>query len=248
MKAFQQTQLEFVAHIKDPESNPFKGEIEDARLKIYRDLFFNNVSGFLSSGFPVLESLYAPEDWQALARRFFADHHCRSPYFVDISKEFVEFLSNEYQLTDKDPEFMQELAHYEWLELDLSVRKAGQQFAPWDQTSKIENVVVSELASLVSYQYPVHQISPDFRPQEPSGPIYLVVYRDNEDAVNFTLVNEVTAHLINIVQQNQEVSLQDLIQVMIEAMPQLAPQQVADSVQQVVVQLLTQQILLPVTI
>ncbi|MGJ8680851.1 HvfC/BufC family peptide modification chaperone, partial [Paraglaciecola sp.] len=51
MKTFQQTQSEFIAHIKDPDANPYIGQIDDARLNVYRELFFNNVLGFLSSGF-----------------------------------------------------------------------------------------------------------------------------------------------------------------------------------------------------
>lgn len=251
MKNFQQTQLDFIAHIKDPDANPYQGDIEDDRLKIYRELFFNNVLGFLSSGFPVLESLYTELVWQQLARKFFAQHHCRSPYFIDISKEFVEFLSNEYEPTESDPVFMQELAHYEWLELDVSVRKSPitslQKAAqPWDGDSEVVWLCMSHLASLVSYQFPVHQISQEFQPSESQGVNYLVVYRDSEDEVNFTLVNEVTAHLLSIIQTEDKITVESLIQTMIAAMPQLEPQQVSDSLQQVLQELLTQQILLPV--
>ncbi|MCF2949852.1 putative DNA-binding domain-containing protein [Paraglaciecola aquimarina] len=246
MKSFQQIQLDFVAHIKDPDENPYQGDIEDERLKIYRELFFNNVLGFISSGFPVLESLYCEQDWQQLARQFFAQHKSRSPYFIDISKEFVEFLSNEYQPTESDPIFLRELAHYEWLELDLSVRKVQQPMDFWDGQSAVSSVRMSQLASLVSYPYPVHQIAPDFQPSESQGTVYLVVYRDNTDEVNFTLVNEVTAHLLTIIQDEDKIQVQALIQSMITALPQLKPQQVIDSLQKVLQQLLSQHILLPV--
>lgn len=246
MKTFQQTQSEFIAHIKDPDANPYIGQIDDARLNVYRELFFNNVLGFLSSGFPVLESLYTEQNWKLLARKFFANHHSRSPYFIDISKEFVEFLSNEYEPNDSDPIFMQELAHYEWLELDVSVRKSRQDGVIWDGKSEVTDVCLSQLASLVSYQFPVHQISTDFQPSESAGTVYLVVYRDDEDEVNFTLVNEVTAHLLNTIQHSGKIEIKSLMQVMIEAMPQLDAKQVSESLQQVIKQLLSQQILLTV--
>lgn len=247
MKAFQQTQLDFIAHIKDPDANPYQGGIKDERLQVYRELFFNNILGFLSSGFPVLESLYSEQDWQILARKFFAQHQCRSPYFIDISKEFVEYLSNEYPLTEDDPVFIRELAHYEWLELDVSVRKSSQAHGIWDAESDVESVCLSELASLVSYPYPVHQISQDFQPTDSTELVYLVVYRDVEDEVNFTLVNEVTAHMLNVIQQNEVLAIDQLIEIMSQALPQLASQQVAESLQQVLAQLLAQQILLPVS-
>ena len=245
MKSFRETQHAFMAHIKNPQVHAFDEGIEDRRLNVYRELFFNNIIGFLNSGFPVLQSLYSESDWQQLARKFFSQHHCRSPYFIDISKEFVEFLSSEYQLTDSDPVFMCELAHYEWLELDLSVRKTQQNIPVWNGTSEISQVQMSDLASLVSYQYPVHQISVDYCPTEPSDVVYLVVYRNTQDEVNFTLVNAVSAHLLNTISEQGIVSVESLTENMIAAMPQLEHHQISDSLQQVLQQLLLQEILLP---
>jgi hypothetical protein len=245
MKSFQETQHAFMQHIKDPQANPFDGGIEDRRLEIYRELFFNNILGFLSSGFPVLESLYSEQQWKSLARRFFSEHQSRSPYFIDISKEFVEYLSNEYQLSQSDPVFMCELAHYEWLELDLSVRKSTQIAKQWDGHSQFTEVMMSDLATLVSYHYPVHQISADFCPSEAGEIVYLVVYRDSSDEVNFTLVNAVSAHLLNTILQQRVVSIDSLNKIMIAAMPQLDAQQIIESVQQVLQTLLRQEILFP---
>lgn len=242
MKAFQLSQLEFIRHIKNPRVHGFDHGIEDRRLQIYRDLFFNNILGFLSSGFPVLESLYSDGQWQSLARSFFAEHQCRSPYFVDISKEFVEYLSNDYQLTECDPPFMLELAHYEWVELAASIQKQSQPLKFWDGEEEYGNVALSELASLLSYQYPVHLISRDYLPEKLAEAQYMVVYRDSQDKVNFTLVNAATAYLLNVLEQQSQ-GLPQLSVILSAAMPQLVPEQVAASVKETVEQLLTQQIL-----
>ncbi|MBU3003796.1 HvfC family RiPP maturation protein [Paraglaciecola arctica] len=245
MNSFIETQHAFMRHIKDPEASPYEGDIEDRRLAIYRELFFNNILGFLSSGFPVLESLYSPQQWKELARKFFSEHQCRSPYFIDISKEFVEYLSSEYELNESDPIFMRDLAHYEWLELDLNVRQSVQSAKAWDGHAEVTAVSMSELATLVSYQYPVHQIGPDFCPKEAGEVVYLVVYRDSSDEVNFTLVNAVSAHLLNTISQQEVATVDYLNQIMIEAMPQLETQQIIESVKQVLQTLLQQEILLP---
>lgn len=245
MTSFKDTQHAFIQHIKNPVAHPEVSGIEDRRLKIYRELFFNNILGFLSSGFPVLQSLYTDTQWQGVARKFFIEHKCRSPYFIDISKEFVEYLSNEYELSAEDPVFIKELAHYEWLELDVSVRKSSQDMRPWDGNSPIKQVQMSGLASLVSYQYPVHQISSDYQPTEISDVNYLVIYRDDKDEVNFSLLNAVTAFLLNTIIEQGTISLNQLTESMSQAMPQLTVEQVNDSLVQVVKQLLRQQILLP---
>ena len=44
---FKKHQYEFTAHIRDPERNARPDGIEDRRMGIYRDLFYNNVEGFL---------------------------------------------------------------------------------------------------------------------------------------------------------------------------------------------------------
>lgn len=248
MTSFLQTQAEFTRHIRDPENNPFDQGIEPRRLKIYQELFFNNVMGFLSSGFPVLESLYSEENWKALGRQFFAHHDCRSPYFVDISKEFVEFLSNEYEPGEQDPDFLQELAHYEWLELAVSIRPQTQSITLWDGQSEAEAVSMSELATLVSYQYPVHQISQEFIPEQPGEPVFLVVYRNDQDEVNFSLLNPVSAHLVNSIAQYESVTMQQLEQDMCEALPHLPALTVIDGLNQTVRELLNQQILYPTAV
>ena len=245
MSSFLQTQEAFINHIRDPEGHPYDQGIEQRRLKIYQELFFNNVLGFLSTGFPVLESLYSEQAWKQLGRKFFANHDCRSPYFVDISKEFVEFLSNEYEVTPEDPPFMLELAHYEWLELAVSIRPQTSEISLWDGEATVESVCMSELATLVSYQYPVHQIGPDFQPEEPGEPVYLVVYRDDEDEVNFSLVNPVSAHLLNLIQQEEVASVVWLQQQMCEALSHLPQEDVVQGLNDMMSELLAKGILLP---
>ncbi|WP_166426160.1 putative DNA-binding domain-containing protein [Paraglaciecola sp. 20A4] len=245
MYDFQKTQLEFIEHIKDPDNKPFKHPVESRRMDIYRDLFFNNIKGFLSSGFPVLESLYNEEQWNSLARQFFATHDCRSPYFTDISKEFVEYLSNEYELQAHDPIFMKELAHYEWMELAVSIRKQTQK---WDASKTVSNVQMSQLASVVSYQFPVHQISQDYQPTEPSEAIYLVIHRDSDDKVDFTLITAMTAHLLLTIENNEQLSIDSLNTMMIESLPQLDAEQVIQGIKQIVEQMIAQEILVPYSI
>lgn len=244
---FQQTQQDFVRHLKDPDNHPFDYGIEDRRMAIYRELFFNNVVGFLDSGFPVLKSLYPEQDWHQLARQFYAEHHCRSPYIVDISKEFVEYLAGEYTAQDRDPPFLQELAHYEWLELDVSVRKTTKPHQVWDQQSEVNGVWLSELASVVSYPFPVHQISQEFQPGQPTEPMYYVVYRDEEDEVQFLLINQVTAYMLTVLEQHGDMAVDELISQLQQALPQLPEEQVETSMRETLQQLLAATILLPVS-
>ena len=88
-----------------------------------------------------------------------------------------------------------------WLELDVSVRKSQQSAKRYTEQQQLpELIVMSELASLVGYPYPVHQISADFQPTEGEQPTYLVVYRDQDDDVAFFVANAITAHMLKVIE------------------------------------------------
>ena len=242
-KSFKETQLAFIRHIKDPSTNPAPAGIEDRRMNIYRDLFFNNIKGFLSNGFPVLEDMYSTLEWEALARKFFSQHNAQSPYFVDISKEFVEYLSNEYEQVAIDPPFMLELAHYEWLELSISVQKESRIQRYWKLGDAIKSVTLSELATMVSYQFPVHLIGPDYKPTEPAKqPVYLVVYRNTSSEVNFSLLNVATAQMLSSLSE-ESLSLEQVAEKMHDVMPHIDKEVIFNGAKSTIETLLEQQIL-----
>ncbi|BDX05745.1 DNA-binding domain-containing protein [Planctobacterium marinum] len=239
--SFIDVQQQFMRHIRDPQNNPAPQGIEDRRLAVYRELFFNNILGFLNSGFPVLESLYSEQDWQVLARRFFSDHDCRSPYFVDISREFVEFLANEVTEQEYRYPFVPELAHYEWLELNLSTRKSGP-LRIWDKVQSFNSFHFSPLAELVSYQWPVHQISEHYIPDSPGEEnFFFVVHRDNDNQVHFSQINQVTAWLLSQM-EDRVFNLEQLNTVMLSGLSQLPSEQVLKATADIVEQMLGKQI------
>jgi len=244
-KHFTQVQEEFIQHIRQPQAHEAPGGVEDRRMKIYRELFFNNILGFLNNSFPVLKGIYPDSQWQALAREFFAQHDCRSPYFVDISKEFVEFLSNEYELKHDDPVFMLELAHYEWVELAVSIAQHDPEAKYWNGEDEYQGMCLNNSAWILSYQFPVHQISQEFQPQAPlDEPVYLVVYRDESDEVQFVVINAMTAHLLTLVENAQALDLSELQSQMQQALPQIPQNQLNDGVVMLVQQMLQKGILL----
>jgi uncharacterized protein len=202
--AFIRQQYAFAAHIRDPRRNPPPADIEDRRLGIYRELFFNNVEGFLRSSFPVLRQLLDEQSWLALARDFFARHRCHSPLFLEIPREFLAYLDEERGERDSDPPFLRELAHYEWVELALSIAENAAPAAVEAQGDLLAGKpVLSALAWPLVYRYPVHRISPDFQPRQPGEqPVYLLVYRDEADEVGFIELNPVSARLFALLQEH----------------------------------------------
>ena len=109
----EQVTRQLTSYIRDPESVGLPEGFEARRLNIYRDLFYKNIEGFISSGFPVLRSLFEDDVWRDIVRDFMIQHRCHAPYFLEISQEFLLYLQNSRVRRAEDPAFMQKLAHYE---------------------------------------------------------------------------------------------------------------------------------------
>ncbi len=202
---FQQIQYDFAAHIRDPENRDKPQGLEDRRMAIYRDLFFNNVEGFLSGNFPVFKQISAESYWLKLARDFFNHHRCHTPYFLEIGLEFLRFVEEEREPSPEDPVFMQELLHYEWVELALDASELELPLQNVNANGDLlqAHPVQSPLAWLLSYQFPVHCIRPDYQPEEaPEQPTFLIAYRNREDEVNFMEVNSVTGRLLYLLSED----------------------------------------------
>lgn len=210
---FQKRQREFAAHLRDPVRNACAG-IEDRRLRIYRELFYNNVEDCLASAFPVLRRLSADAVWHARVRDFYARHRSAAPQFHRVPEEFLRFLEAERGEHPDDPPFLRELAHYEWVELELSI-------SPLELTPEIADPngdllaqppLLSPLAWTLAYAWPVQRIGPDFQPQAPGAqPTYLIVNRDRQDRVRFLEVNPVTARLTTLIEAEPAASGRELL-------------------------------------
>jgi hypothetical protein len=193
---FRVTQQAFAAYLRNPALNPPPAGIEDRRLAIYRDLFFNNVDNFLRGFFPVLHSLYSEADWLDMSRGFFSQHRAETPYFLQISEEFLAWLEQGFVPRPCDPPWLRELAHYEWLELALDVAEEEFPHAGFDADGDLLSGVPvhSPLAVLARYDWPVHQVSAAHRDIVPAE-AFLMVYRDRSERVRFLELNRVSARL-----------------------------------------------------
>lgn len=219
MKSFQQTQLALARYLRAPEKHPAPDQAEERRLHIYRDLIYNNIESFIANVFPVTRSILSDLDWHSLVRSFIESHYCQTPYFLQISDEFVHYLLQERGLRPGDPPYLLELAHYEWIELALDV---STQVIP-DAGLLPKNMGesrprVSPLAICLEYQYPVQKISSVQKEWLPEL-TRLVVYRNREDRVCFKIASALTARLLFLLQTQDQVLNTLLQQVIAEIQP-----------------------------
>ncbi len=213
--AFVRQQYAFAAHIRNPEKNPNPEGIEERRMKIYRELFYNNIEGFIANTYPVLRQILPDDRWHAMIRDYFAHHVSHTPLFPEMPREFLKYLEHERKPQSDDPSFMLELAHYEWVELALSLLDEKIDETKIDsQGDLLDDIpVISPLAWALSYRFPVHKISPDFQPSEAGGmPTHLIVYRDAGFDVRFIEINPVTARLLQLFSGEDAVTGREALQ------------------------------------
>ncbi len=192
-------QRSFTAHIRNPEQNPAPDGVEDRRMKIYRDLFFNNMRSLLAANFPVLHALYTEDGWNRLVRDFYAGHRCHTPLFPEVAREFLRYLQDERGDREGDPPFLLELAHYEWVEMALELDNRCVDDVAADPSGDLlaGSPVLTPLVHVLSYRFPVHRISPEFRPDAPpEAPTHLLVWRNRADDVRFMQINDFTRLLL----------------------------------------------------
>ena len=89
----RQQQFALSKHIRDPENHSPPPDIEDRRLAIYRDLFYNNIEGLLAGNFPVIREILDDQTWHKLIHAFYREHLCQTHLFPEVPREFIRFLA-----------------------------------------------------------------------------------------------------------------------------------------------------------
>ncbi|HYD33450.1 MAG TPA: putative DNA-binding domain-containing protein [Methylophilaceae bacterium] len=200
---FQQYQLQFAGHIRNPVENKKPDRVSADRMRVYTEIVFNNLESSVSACFPICKNIVGARNWERLVREFFAQHQCSSPLFRKIPEEFLEFL----QTVEYVPAFLYSLAHYEWIELAVSVDDSQVDLARLDTQGDLLDGLpfFAPSLKLLSYAYPVHLISPNNQPTEPSSQVvHLLVFRNAEDNVRFIETNPITAALLQRLQNGEE--------------------------------------------
>lgn len=202
MSALREQLATLAAHVRDPKAHRGPEGIEPRRLKIYRDLVFNNLDSLLGGGFPVIRKTLGEAEWHALLRRFLALHHSRTPLFPELGLELVAFLQAH---PDPSRPWLAELAHYEWAELGLQLSDAA--LPPHDPAGDLLDGVpiLSPLAWPLAYAWPVSRIGPGYAATgTPSEPTLLLLRREDDGRIHFSALSPLLYRLLMLAGANGE--------------------------------------------
>ncbi len=199
MLGFQQYQKVFTAHIRDPKNNKKPDNVNEERIAVYRNGVYNNIFESVSVCFPVCQTTLGKKEWNNIIKRFVAMHAASSPIFRKIPEEFLKFLESD----NETPEYIKQLAHYEWVELavgslqsQMGIDKTGAN-QPIDL---LNQVPILAPHMLLEYDYPVHKISAQFTPKQLEQ-THLLVFRNLAFEVNFVELNPMTYLLLESIKK-----------------------------------------------
>ncbi|MGV8940300.1 MAG: DNA-binding domain-containing protein [Lysobacter sp.] len=214
-------------YIRDPDNAPAPAGIEARRLKVYRELFFNNLQSMLAGNFPVIHRILVSgstgDRWSPLIRDFYREHPSRTPLFTELAREFLRYLQHRADTDRQDPPWLPELAHYEWVELALQISENvaespryqlasahadGATAQQWSQNT----LRLSALAWPFAYRWPVHRLAPDYQPvPPPAEPTLLLLQRDAGGKVQFQQLSPLTFRLLDRIEQAPGLRAQRLL-------------------------------------
>lgn len=207
-----QTQERFTRYLRNPTDVAIPEGLDPRRMRVYQELVYENILSLLSGFFPVMDSLFSENEWRELIAEFIRDFKAETPYFPKLGEEFIFFLSAR-KAQDSELPFLLELAHYEWMELELYISEAERSMAMPVAQLEGASLQLSSVAVPLAYHYPVHRISEHFKPlAAPEEATYLLIFRDDEEKVRFYELQLLSYQLLMQIQQSPGGTAEEYLQ------------------------------------
>lgn len=215
--AFQRMQQDFTQLVRGKIA-PLPLGASPEKMALYNMLALNNIRDVIGPCFPMLTAILPKALWSELLEKFLANHHATTPLFHQVAKEFVSFLKQIYL-----PEypFIQDLAHYEWTELDVEIAEENKDSAkPVKSVTLLDTAwQIKSAARLLHYPYDVENIGLDYQPQKPID-TFLIVYRDSMEKIQFIKLNQLSYSVL-LIMQREKLSARQVIQQIASFFPSL---------------------------
>ena len=198
--SFIRIQREFAHYLRDPENVSPPASLPLERLAVYSNAVLHNMEMFIGDNFPRVKEMMEPATWAAMVKDYVRRYKTSTAVFVDLPAEFLAYL-DDYRDDEDDPSFLYELAHFEYLENQVSTDERHLTDVRADRGGDLLNEVpvINPTTQLVRYTYPVHTLSPDELPIEaPPTPTFIVAFRDRQHQFGFIDLNPATARVVEL--------------------------------------------------
>lgn len=182
---------------------------DEKRLKIYQELLLYNLNDVLSHTFPILLDLIPQDTWLQMLKNILKSEVVETPLFHELPLWLVNYIKR-HGISGYP--FAADLAHYEWVEIDVEISEHNSSQPAVSSEKLIEQTWQLNTSSrLLSYQYEVDKIGINYQPKDPQE-TYMIVYQKNGGTA-FLKLNEMTFQLLTMM-LNESMSAQEIIQAM----------------------------------
>lgn len=201
-------QRAFTQHLRDPDRIAPPADLAPERVAVYANAVIRNAETFIGENFPRIKSLLAEQAWLSMVRDYFSRHPSTTPLFVELPGEFLRYL-DELRDAPDDPAFLYELAHFEFLETQVSADEQRIDEREIDPKGDvIAGVpVVNPTLRLVRYTFPVHRIDASNQPDAaPDAPTFIAAFRDRGNHFGFIDLNSASARAVELLLRDDGLS------------------------------------------
>ncbi len=153
-----------------------------------------------------------------MVRDYFRRHASTTPLFVELPGEFLRYL-DEVRDDPDDPPYLYELAHFEFLETEVSADEHRIDELGVDASGDvIAGVpVVNPTLRLVRYTFPVHRLEVSHRPDgEPDAPTFIAAFRDRAHRFGFIDLNSASARAVELLLRDEGLSGDEVLRAIAE--------------------------------
>ena len=198
--AFIRRQRQLARYLRDPIRAPVPPGLDERRAGLYAYAVYANAERFMADNFPRLRAVLDDASWGALVRDYLSRHRAQTSLFIELPLEFMDYLAHERDASD-DPPYLQELAHFDWLETLITAdeRRLVETGVDRDGDLLASEIVLNPIHEFVTYAWPVHRIDAKNRPTAlPAQPTILVAFRDRQNAFSLLELNSASARLFEM--------------------------------------------------
>lgn len=205
---FFAVQRAFTRYLRDPDNIAPPADLAPERLAVYSHAVIRNAETFLGENFPRVKSLFGEDAWTSLVRDYFRRHPSTTPLFVELPGEFLRYL-DELRDAPEDPPFLYELAHFEFLETEVSADERCIDETGLERSGDVIAgiPVVNPTLRLVRYAFPVHRLDTADEPAAaPPQPTFIAAFRDRAHRFGFIDLNAASARALELLLQDEGLS------------------------------------------
>lgn len=164
-------------------------EMQDEAHRVYNELIYNSFEEAIEKAYPRFRKLLDDEVFKKLIYSFIRDG-ATDPIFWKVASEFKDFL---LKGNDLDIDYLEELLHYELLEIEMYMSNYLQHKK---SLFGFENIYsLSDEINIFMYNYPIHNPAFDANPNDFAKGEYHLLFYYNE-AQESIISHEITPFVV----------------------------------------------------